>query len=152
MVVSLFLFAGLVGAYSALLLLIQSRLDQARKAEQNWPIPSVFPTVSVLIAFRNEEKNLPDLLAALRLLRFPGEKLEIILINDQSEDAGPELIEAFQQTEPDFPIRLLHLPENQTGKKAFCFSNLGLSAPLAAWRCRRAGCSSRSATFVCTFL
>lgn len=108
----------MVGAYSALLLLIQSRLDQARKAEQNWPIPSVFPTVSVLIAFRNEEKNLPDLLAALRLLRFPGEKLEILLINDHSEDAGPELIEAFQQTEPDFPIRLLHLAENQTGKKA----------------------------------
>lgn len=131
MVVSLFLFAGLVGAYAALLLLIQARLGQARKAEQNWPIPSVFPTVSVLIAFRNEEKNLPDLLASLRLLRFPKGNLAIILINDHSEDAGLECIQAFQQTEPEFPIRLLTLSENQTGKKAAL--RLGVAHAKGEW-------------------
>lgn len=44
------------------------------------------PTVSVVIAARNEEKNLPDLIHDLINQEYPLNKLEIIFIDDRSTD------------------------------------------------------------------
>ncbi len=62
--------------------------------------PSITPSVdlsfvSVVIAARNEEKNLPDLIHDLVNQEYPMNKLEIIFVNDQSSDAtGGILTEA----------------------------------------------------------
>lgn len=53
------------------------------------------PSVSVIIAARNEEKHLPACLAALARLEYPAEKLQIILVNDASTDGTAEIIQAF---------------------------------------------------------
>ncbi|OOG75281.1 glycosyltransferase [Algoriphagus sp. A40] len=53
---------------------------------------SQFPMVSVLIAARNEEKHLPDLLKSLSELDYPIEHLEILIADDQSSDLTPGLI------------------------------------------------------------
>lgn len=45
-----------------------------------------FPHVSVLVAARNEEKFLPQLLASLEKLDYPVDKLQILLADDQSQD------------------------------------------------------------------
>jgi glycosyltransferase involved in cell wall biosynthesis len=46
--------------------------------------PSVF--VSVVIACRNEEKNLPQLLSNIALQNYPAELHEVIIVNDNSTD------------------------------------------------------------------
>jgi len=44
------------------------------------------PPVSVIIAARNESRNIDSCLASLARLEYPGEKLEIIAIDDNSTD------------------------------------------------------------------
>lgn len=73
-------------------------------------------SVSLVIAFRNEEQHLKDLLHHLRLQDFDNSKLEILLINDHSDDASVEIIEGFISRFPEINIRLLHA-EN-SGKKS----------------------------------
>ena len=54
-----------------------------------------YPRVSVLIAARNEEKTLPLLLESLDQLKYPEDRLEILLADDQSEDYTAGLIQAW---------------------------------------------------------
>jgi cellulose synthase/poly-beta-1,6-N-acetylglucosamine synthase-like glycosyltransferase len=58
---------------------------------------SDFYRVSVLIAARNEEKNLPALFQSMEKLRYPKEYLEIIFVNDFSDDNTAPLIQAYQE-------------------------------------------------------
>lgn len=44
------------------------------------------PGVSVIIALKNEEKNVPKLIQSLNELDYPKDKLEIILVDDYSDD------------------------------------------------------------------
>jgi cellulose synthase/poly-beta-1,6-N-acetylglucosamine synthase-like glycosyltransferase len=44
------------------------------------------PFISVLLAARNEEKNIHDCLSALARLNYPAERYEVLIGNDQSED------------------------------------------------------------------
>lgn len=47
---------------------------------------------SVIIPFRNEAENLPNLLRSINLLQYPAEMFELIFINDASEDASEAVI------------------------------------------------------------
>ena len=49
-------------------------------------LPEPWPLVSILVAARNEEANLPRCLASLRALDYPAEKLEILVGDDASTD------------------------------------------------------------------
>ena len=55
-----------------------------------WPVAirkaSIFPTVTVLLAAHNEQKNLPAKLASLAALEYPPELIEIIVVSDGSTD------------------------------------------------------------------
>lgn len=69
-------------------------------AKKNWKehskdLTGLLPNVSILIAVRNEEKDLPRLLESLNRLDYPNEKLEILIADDQSEDTTPELLRAW---------------------------------------------------------
>ena len=44
------------------------------------------PSVSIIIAARNEEENLPYLIEDLCKQNYPSNKLEIIIVNDRSTD------------------------------------------------------------------
>lgn len=48
---------------------------------------------SIVIPFRNEAENLPYLLKSIMALKYPGDRFEILFINDASEDASVEIIE-----------------------------------------------------------
>lgn len=52
------------------------------------------PTVSVIIAARNEERNLPRKLESLRALDFPSELLQIVVVSDGSTDRTAEILQA----------------------------------------------------------
>ncbi len=53
-------------------------------------------TFTVIIPFRNEVKNLPNLLESLSSLDYPKELFELILINDDSNNNSVERIEQFK--------------------------------------------------------
>jgi cellulose synthase/poly-beta-1,6-N-acetylglucosamine synthase-like glycosyltransferase len=48
--------------------------------------------ISVIIAAKNEEKNLPKLIDSLNNLDYPKEKFEIIIVNDNSIDKTEKII------------------------------------------------------------
>ncbi len=56
------------------------------------------PTVSVIVAARNEEKNILRCLNALDKLIYPEGKLEIIIVDDQSTDNTGRIIDEFIAT------------------------------------------------------
>ncbi len=70
------------------------------------------PAVSLLIPLRNELENLETLLAELERISYP--ELEILLIDDQSEDGTFSVLE--EKTAGDSRIKLLKSPD--AGKKA----------------------------------
>ncbi|MFA5803517.1 MAG: glycosyltransferase [Melioribacteraceae bacterium] len=53
------------------------------------------PTATVIVAARNEEKNISACLEALNNLEYPEGKLEIILVDDKSTDKTGEIISSF---------------------------------------------------------
>lgn len=52
----------------------------------------ITPTVSIIIAARNEEANLPAKLANLRLLDYPSDRLQIVIASDGSTDRTPDIL------------------------------------------------------------
>lgn len=60
------------------------------------------PFVSVIIAARNEEKNILKCLNSLDEINYPKEKLEIILVNDESTDRTEEIIKQFINPKPHY--------------------------------------------------
>ncbi len=55
-------------------------------------VAPVIPSVSILIAARNEEANLPSKLLNLQELHYPAELLQIVIASDGSDDGTPELL------------------------------------------------------------
>lgn len=70
------------------------------------------PLVSVIVAFRNEEKNLPALVESL-LAQSYG-KLEIILVNDHSDDNSLAVAKSYH----DSRIKVIDASDVVVGKKA----------------------------------
>ncbi len=56
---------------------------------------STFPKISVLVAFRNEEKNIIACLESLNKLDYPADKLEIHMLNDQSSDKSAQIVKDY---------------------------------------------------------
>ena len=54
-------------------------------------IPEEF--VSIIIPFRNEEKNILNTYRSLTSQNYPQEKFEIIFVNDSSDDNSLQLLE-----------------------------------------------------------
>lgn len=54
--------------------------------ERNEVIHTTDSTVSVIVIVRNEEKNIDDLLQCFAKQKYPEENLEILIVNDNSED------------------------------------------------------------------
>ena len=71
------------------------------------------PKVSVVIAIRNEHKQVIHLLSELKKQIYPIDKLEFILVNDHSTDSTLELLENSTIAN----LRILNLPEGVFGKK-----------------------------------
>ncbi|REE80608.1 cellulose synthase/poly-beta-1,6-N-acetylglucosamine synthase-like glycosyltransferase [Lutibacter oceani] len=63
---------------------------------------------SIVIPFRNEAKNLPELLHSLSLLNYPKNLFEILLINDASTDDFNSIIQNFIRNNPNLNVYLLN--------------------------------------------
>jgi len=85
--------------YPALLLLVGS-LRRHRN-----PDPGYCPSMSLLIAAYNEEKNIGAKIEQTLALNYPAHKLEVIVLSDCSTDGTDEIVRSFQ----DRRVRLLRM-------------------------------------------
>jgi len=72
--------------------------------------------VTVLIPMHNEEKVAADILTALADADYPPDRLEIIPVNDHSEDGTREILDGFARRFRN--IKPLHRDEGIRGKPA----------------------------------
>jgi cellulose synthase/poly-beta-1,6-N-acetylglucosamine synthase-like glycosyltransferase len=73
----------------AVLLFGLRRLARSRRVADGNVVP-----VTVLVSARNEERDLPRCIAALIALDYPADKLQIILVDDHSDDATGAIVAA----------------------------------------------------------
>ncbi|WMI66325.1 glycosyltransferase [Aestuariibaculum sp. YM273] len=64
-------------------------------------------TFSIIIPFRNEAENLPQLLDSIKQLHYPSNLFEVLLVNDDSEDDSVNIINNFI-TSSSLPVTLLN--------------------------------------------
>jgi len=79
-----------------------------------------YPAVSVIIPVRNRPAQITACLRSLIRLDYPAEKLEIIVVDDASEDATPEAVSRFPE------VRLLRMPQHR--QASFCRNRAAESA------------------------
>jgi len=79
------------------------------------PKNEVTTEVSVVVAVRNEEENIDTLLKHLFDQEYPEELMEVIIVDDHSEDDTTGKINKFLKSHSQFSLRLLFSPGN--GKK-----------------------------------
>ena len=82
--------------------------------QEGFPILSRYPYVSVIIPVRNRPEDITDCLQSLSWLDYPAEKMEVIVVDDASDDNTPDVVSAF-------PVHLIALKEH---KQASCCRNL----------------------------
>lgn len=99
-----FLYAGLI-----LLVIIISILGTSKNEIND----SYFPSVSLIIPFRNEAKNLHRLCQSLELQNYSS--LEILFVDDHSSDNSSEIIDSWNISK--FQIKKIKLSDSETGKK-----------------------------------
>ncbi|MFD2726079.1 glycosyltransferase family 2 protein [Hyunsoonleella rubra] len=62
---------------------------------------------TLVIPFRNEAENLPELLHSINLLNYPKDLFEVILVDDTSEDNSKEIIETFLEENAILNIQII---------------------------------------------
>ncbi len=90
----LYCFAAFYVLVLSMLIHGLSRLRQGNNPDQ--------PYISVIIAARNEEKNLDSCLNAFITQNYPQNRYEIIVVNDRSEDGTPEIIARYVDRDSHF--------------------------------------------------
>ncbi len=89
-----------------------------RKKQTNAEYTQKRPLVSVLVAYRDEYKNLSMMLNSIKNQHYPKKFFEIILVDDHSSDGGPALVKKFQLSFPEIMLKHIYSPRQKTGKKA----------------------------------
>ncbi|MEN8201929.1 MAG: glycosyltransferase [Bacteroidota bacterium] len=77
--------------------------------------PEISSKVSILIPFKNERRTLPYLVNDLLEQTYPAEKMDILFINDHSEDGSRVIFESVSSKQTTFSC--LDLPDGKHGKK-----------------------------------
>jgi len=74
--------------------------------------------VSIVVAARNEEKNIADCLNALTAQQYPADKLEIIIVDDRSSDTTAEIVSRYQNANANVSlVRVTEISEQMAPKK-----------------------------------
>jgi cellulose synthase/poly-beta-1,6-N-acetylglucosamine synthase-like glycosyltransferase len=68
------------------------------------------PSVSVIVAARNEEQTIHRCLESLANLDYPADKLEVILVDDQSIDRTHDVMLRFLDRHPNFKVLKVATP------------------------------------------
>lgn len=85
-----------------------------------------WPTVSVLIPARNEERVIRSTIEGLARQDYPQDRLEIVIIDDASTDRTRDIVRRLQRDVPN--IRLVETPAGEGGRGKSRALNRGLRA------------------------
>lgn len=88
-------------AYVVQMLILRMGLTLSEKAAR---AERYEPSVSVIVAARNEEEHIGDCIASLLQLDYPPAKLEIIIVNDNSTDQTANRISSFLGKSPSLKM------------------------------------------------
>lgn len=116
--VFLFLLIGLAVFYAAALMILRGGLRKLSTQAPHQESHHTLPTVSVVVAARDEAHNLPGLLSCLTAQDYPSGQLEIIIVDDRSDDTTwPLLEEAAHRHSHITPLRVTDLLPDVAPKK-----------------------------------
>ena len=107
-------FSIFLGTYLAYFLYIRKHVKKA------WDInvdKGFEPEISILIPVHNEESNIESKLKNIRNVLYPREKMEIIVVDDASNDRTIEKVENFMQSHSKLNIKLVR-QNPRAGKSA----------------------------------
>lgn len=76
---------------------------------------------SIVIAVKNEEKNITTLLSSLQKLNYPEENFEVIIIDDNSADKTYEVTKGIIQSQSNFHLFKIEEKKIQAKKGALSF-------------------------------
>ena len=110
----------LVLSFTSLLSLQALRLVFAQPPATPKPLKSEelasAPTVSLLVAAKNEELVIANLVQRLCAINYPQDKYEVWVINDNSSDRTPIILDKLAQEYPQ--LKVLHRGANASGGKS----------------------------------
>ncbi|MGF1513827.1 MAG: glycosyltransferase [Elainellaceae cyanobacterium] len=75
-----------------------------------------YPYISLLVAAKDEETVIADLIKNLCSLDYPDEHYDVWLIDDYSTDKTPQILDRLRQVYPN--LNVIHRPENSGGGKS----------------------------------
>ena len=94
--VSLYLLVQIWQILSLFRYQVYSHYENYIGEKDQWKVISNdLPEISIWVACRNEEKNIVQCLTSLINLKYPQEKIQILVGNDQSTDKTKDLVLAF---------------------------------------------------------
>jgi cellulose synthase/poly-beta-1,6-N-acetylglucosamine synthase-like glycosyltransferase len=83
---------------------IKDYCKKRQKTQKNRLFHESLPTFSIVVPVKNEEKVIGRLLTALSRLTYPADKQEIIIIEDGSTDATPQICMNYAKGHPNVKI------------------------------------------------
>jgi 1,2-diacylglycerol 3-beta-glucosyltransferase len=79
-------------------------------------VPDRYPAITVLVAARNEEKNIGRCMRALLQQDYPADRMQIIVVNDDSEDRTLAIMETMAREHPGRVTIVSTVPEQTHAK------------------------------------
>jgi cellulose synthase/poly-beta-1,6-N-acetylglucosamine synthase-like glycosyltransferase len=93
--------------------------DGKKKNKPSLTAEKTLPTVSIIVPLKNEEKVVERLLKALSNLQYPSPKMEIIVVNDESNDKTGEICNEYAQH--CVQMKVFNRPQSSTKAAALNF-------------------------------
>lgn len=87
------------------------------KSLEKLPVKDL-PFISVIVSARNEEDNILDCMTVLDKLEYPEDRIEIIIVNDESEDETGNIIASYIKDKPKFVTIIPNKSEGHLKGKA----------------------------------
>ena len=107
------ILTGVIGIKALTLLIAKPELSPQPLADSNL---ADAPQVSLVVAAKNEEAVIANLIAMLCELDYPTDKYEVWAIDDRSSDRTPEILDRLALEYPQ--LRVVHRPANAGGGKS----------------------------------
>ncbi|MBT7790122.1 MAG: glycosyltransferase [Calditrichaeota bacterium] len=94
-----------------------ARRTEESKPLNEWTPAGELPSISVLVAARNEEKNIRKLLEALQLQDYPKERWETIILDDSSSDNTVGIVHEYFDQRQRLQLIKVGIPPNGVAPK-----------------------------------
>lgn len=102
-------------------------LEGWRKVNRSTVAITSKPFISIVVAVRNEEAYILNLLNDIAQQHYPSDKFEVWVVNDHSEDNTYIVLEEWLNQHSVRPFHLITLPSGKSGKKAAITEGVSLA-------------------------